>query len=74
MRIIEDILEGADKRNCCVFVEVDRRRAIALALRKAQADDTVLLAGKGHEKYQIIGNEKLPFDEREEVRRILTNP
>ena len=73
MRIIDDILKGIRKTKCRVLVEADRRRAIALALKKARAGDTVLLAGKGHEKYQIIGNEKLPFDEREEVRR-LTNP
>jgi UDP-N-acetylmuramoyl-L-alanyl-D-glutamate--2,6-diaminopimelate ligase len=42
----------------------DRREAIARALSIADADDVVLLAGKGHETYQIRGTEKLPFDER----------
>jgi UDP-N-acetylmuramoyl-L-alanyl-D-glutamate--2,6-diaminopimelate ligase len=43
---------------------VDRRTAIARALKIARPDDTVLLAGKGHEDYQVIGTEKVPFDER----------
>jgi UDP-N-acetylmuramoyl-L-alanyl-D-glutamate--2,6-diaminopimelate ligase len=46
----------------------DRLAAIHTALNEARAGDTVLLAGKGHEVYQIIGTEKLPFDEREIVR------
>ncbi|MEO8635481.1 MAG: UDP-N-acetylmuramoyl-L-alanyl-D-glutamate--2,6-diaminopimelate ligase [Gemmatimonadales bacterium] len=49
---------------------VDRREAIAEALRQAVAGDTVLLAGKGHETYQVIGTEKVPFDEREIVRAL----
>ena len=48
----------------------DRRAAIALALSLAQRDDTVLLAGKGHETYQVIGTEKRPFDERQVVREL----
>jgi UDP-N-acetylmuramoyl-L-alanyl-D-glutamate--2,6-diaminopimelate ligase len=50
--------------------EVDRRRAIALALEEGGAGDTILLAGKGHETYQVIGTEKQPFDEREIVARL----
>jgi UDP-N-acetylmuramoyl-L-alanyl-D-glutamate--2,6-diaminopimelate ligase len=46
---------------------VDRRQAIARAVAIARADDTILLAGKGHETYQVVGREKLPFDEREIV-------
>jgi len=52
-------------------VLVDRREAINLALAEADASDTVVLAGKGHEDYQIIGLEKFPFDDREEARRAL---
>jgi UDP-N-acetylmuramoyl-L-alanyl-D-glutamate--2,6-diaminopimelate ligase len=48
--------------------EVDRRRAIALALSLAREGDTLLLAGKGHEDYQVIGTEKEPFDERAIIR------
>ena len=50
--------------------EVDRRRAIAYALELARLGDTILLAGKGHETYQVVGTEKLPFDERAIVREL----
>jgi UDP-N-acetylmuramoyl-L-alanyl-D-glutamate--2,6-diaminopimelate ligase len=50
---------------------VDRREAIAAALSAAVADDTVVLAGKGHETYQIIGTERLAFDEAAIVRELL---
>jgi UDP-N-acetylmuramoyl-L-alanyl-D-glutamate--2,6-diaminopimelate ligase len=49
----------------------DRREAIELALRCARPGDAVLIAGKGHEDYQIVGTEKRPFDDRAEARRIL---
>ena len=47
----------------------DRLAAIHAALNEGRAGDTILLAGKGHETYQVIGTEKLPFDEREIVQR-----
>jgi UDP-N-acetylmuramoyl-L-alanyl-D-glutamate--2,6-diaminopimelate ligase len=50
----------------------DRREAIGHALRNAREEDLVLLAGKGHETYQIVGLEKRPFDEREVVGAILS--
>jgi UDP-N-acetylmuramoyl-L-alanyl-D-glutamate--2,6-diaminopimelate ligase len=50
----------------------DRRDAIARAIELAGADDLVLLAGKGHETYQVRGTTRLPFDEREIVREIMT--
>src|SRR4051812_31281388 len=49
----------------------DRREAIALALSCARPGDAVLIAGKGHEDYQIVGKEKRPFDDRTEARRAL---
>ena len=52
---------------------VDRREAIALAIALAGADETVVIAGKGHEDYQIVGRERLPFDDRAEARRALAN-
>ena len=74
MRIIGDILKGTDKKRRGLFIEEDRRRATALALSLAKPGDTVLLAGKGHEKYQLICGEKSPLDERETVREILGLP
>ncbi|MEM9068318.1 MAG: UDP-N-acetylmuramoyl-L-alanyl-D-glutamate--2,6-diaminopimelate ligase [Myxococcota bacterium] len=52
-------------------VEVDRRKAIALAIHAAQDNDTVLIAGKGHEDYQIVGTQKFPFDDREVAKEAL---
>ena len=49
----------------------DRREAIRTALIEGTTDDLVLLAGKGHETYQIVGTEKRPFDERAIVRELL---
>jgi UDP-N-acetylmuramoyl-L-alanyl-D-glutamate--2,6-diaminopimelate ligase len=49
----------------------DRREAIRIAIRLAQPSDTVLIAGKGHEDYQIIGKKKFPFDDRIEARKAL---
>ena len=46
----------------------DRLAAIHAALAEARPDDTILLAGKGHETYQVLGTVKVPFDEREIVR------
>ncbi|MFL5401896.1 MAG: glutamate ligase domain-containing protein, partial [Gemmatimonadales bacterium] len=49
----------------------DRLAAIHTALDQGRTGDTILLAGKGHETYQVIGTEKLPFDEREIVQRLV---
>ena len=48
-----------------VYIEMDRKKAINLALKLAKADDIVLIAGKGHETYQIIGEEKIDFNDKE---------
>jgi UDP-N-acetylmuramyl tripeptide synthase len=52
-------------------VEPDRRRAIALGIRAARPGDAVLIAGKGHEPYQIIGHQVIHFDDREEAAAVL---
>ncbi len=67
-RVEKEELAGASR----AWVECgDRREAIALAIAVARAGDSVVIAGKGHEDYQIIGRERLPFDDREEARRAL---
>ena len=71
MLIIEDILEGMARTKTPYTVEENRRLAIRTALRCANKDDIVLLAGKGHETYQILGTEKTHLDEREEVAAAL---
>jgi UDP-N-acetylmuramoyl-L-alanyl-D-glutamate--2,6-diaminopimelate ligase len=52
-------------------VVLDRREAIARAVCLAERDDVVVIAGKGHETYQIVGTKRHPFDDREEARRVL---
>lgn len=69
--IINDIVSGLDKNS---YVRItDRTQAIREALVEAKPGDTVLIAGKGHEKYQIFGTEKIHYDEREIVKQILDN-
>jgi UDP-N-acetylmuramoyl-L-alanyl-D-glutamate--2,6-diaminopimelate ligase len=70
--IIDDIEQGMDgvpHRRV-----VDRLEAIHVALAEARPGDTLLLAGKGHETYQVLGTEKVPFDEREIVRSATGEP
>ena len=68
-RIIDDIVAGMGGTQ---YVRIaDRREAIARAISAARAGDTLLLAGKGHETYQVIGTVKQPFDEREIVSRLV---
>jgi UDP-N-acetylmuramoyl-L-alanyl-D-glutamate--2,6-diaminopimelate ligase len=63
--IIDEILTGVDLAGSVkTEVFVDRREAIHAAIRAAQPGDILLIAGKGHEDYQIIGDQKRPFDDR----------
>jgi UDP-N-acetylmuramoyl-L-alanyl-D-glutamate--2,6-diaminopimelate ligase len=69
-RIIDDILQGFGKRDT-VEVEPDRRTAIRRAVAGAREGDVVLLAGKGHETYQLVGDQRLSFDDAAEARRAI---
>lgn len=69
--IIADIIPGIDPTGCEYTVEHDRRRGIKKALREWKPGDTVIIAGKGHETYQIIGTVKTHFDDRETAMQII---
>ena len=72
MQIIEQIKEGFVKENKNNFmVEPKRKKGIELSLNMAKSKDTVLIAGKGHEDYQIIGKDTFTFDDRKVVMGIL---
>ena len=71
--IIEDILKGLDKNKENYRVVVDRREAIKEAIEMAQKDDIVIIAGKGHENYQILGKVKHHFDDKEIAQEFLNN-
>lgn len=62
--IVTQVARGISGSGCETARIVDRREAIHRALDSAARGDTVLLAGKGHERYQVVGTEKRPFDER----------
>ena len=69
MSIIEDIIKPLDNKN--YEVEVNRYNAIEKAMNMAESGDVVLIAGKGHETYQILKDETIDFDERKVVYEIL---
>lgn len=69
-RIISDIMKGMDKEKAHTVIP-DRRLAIRSAVLEARAGDLVILAGKGHERYEIDAKGRHPFDEREIVRDAL---
>lgn len=71
MAIIADILAGVEGTETPYLVEENRRKAIRLAMQQARKDDIIVLAGKGHENYQLLGKEKTHLDEREEVASAL---
>jgi len=82
MDIIAQVLDGMRKTSMGedlgggekgYVVEPDRKKAIELAVTISRADDIVLIAGKGHETYQIIGNKTISFDDRKEAETALRN-
>lgn len=68
--IVNDILAGIEDQSN-VTVELNRKKAIELALDMQEEDEVVVILGKGDETYQIIYDQKLPFDDREVVRELL---
>jgi UDP-N-acetylmuramoyl-L-alanyl-D-glutamate--2,6-diaminopimelate ligase len=71
LAIIDQVLPGLSGTPATVIVEPDRRHAIELAIAQAQPGDLVLLAGKGHEKTQTIGQRVIPFDDVAIARQVL---
>ncbi len=71
MAIIQDILTGVQKKSGKYVMIADRKEAIRYAILNAEDGDVIVLAGKGHEDYQIIGDIKYPMDERVIIREIL---
>jgi len=70
--IIKDIVTGFKDPNAKnITIEADRTKAIELAIKSAKQNDMVLIAGKGHETYQIIGKTKIDFDDRKQAAKIL---
>jgi UDP-N-acetylmuramoyl-L-alanyl-D-glutamate--2,6-diaminopimelate ligase len=71
--IVDEILKGI-RSGTKVLRIVDRKEAIIAGLEMAQPGDVVLIAGKGHETYQVLGDEKIHFDDREVVEAHLSKP
>ncbi len=69
--IIDEILTGVQAHNTPYVRITDRRQAIDYAISYAQPNDIILLAGKGHEDYQVLGTKKVHLDEREVVKEAL---
>jgi len=71
LKIISDIVVGLQKSTGKYLIEPDREKAIGLAFDEARAGDLVLLAGKGHEEYQILADRTLPWDDRRVAQEAL---
>jgi UDP-N-acetylmuramoyl-L-alanyl-D-glutamate--2,6-diaminopimelate ligase len=71
-RIVAQVASGAQAARQ-LETEVDRAQAIAQAVQHAAASDVVLIAGKGHEDYQVVGGARLPFSDLEQARRALAS-
>jgi UDP-N-acetylmuramoyl-L-alanyl-D-glutamate--2,6-diaminopimelate ligase len=73
LKIISDIVVGAQKSGGKYLIEPDRAKAITLAIEEARPGDMVLLAGKGHEDYQIFADHTIHFDDREVAAKALSD-
>jgi len=71
LKIISDVIVGLQKTAGKYLIEPDREKAIGMAMDEARSGDIVLLAGKGHENYQILADRTFEFDDREMARRAL---
>jgi UDP-N-acetylmuramoyl-L-alanyl-D-glutamate--2,6-diaminopimelate ligase len=71
LKIISDIIVGLQRTAGKYLIEPDREKAIGMAMDEARSGDIVLLAGKGHENYQILADKTFEFDDREMARRAL---
>jgi UDP-N-acetylmuramoyl-L-alanyl-D-glutamate--2,6-diaminopimelate ligase len=71
LKILAEIEVGLKQTDCQYQIISDRREAIHQAVAKAREGDVVLIAGKGHETYQIVGGDKFHFDDREIAREAL---
>ncbi len=71
LRIINDVVVGLQKVSANYRIEPDREQAIAAAIDAAQPGDVVILAGKGHETYQVLRDGPVDFDDRQKARAIL---
>ncbi|HMD33111.1 MAG TPA: UDP-N-acetylmuramoyl-L-alanyl-D-glutamate--2,6-diaminopimelate ligase, partial [Candidatus Acidoferrales bacterium] len=69
--IINDALVGLQRTGCEYMIEPERAQAVAMAIERARPGDIVLLAGKGHETYQVLRDRTIDYDDREEARRVL---
>ena len=70
-KIIKQVVEGVKQTDCYYEVITNRFSAIEYALDHAKKNDIILLAGKGHETYQVLGKDTIKFDEREIVQKLL---
>lgn len=69
--IIKEIVEAIEEENGSYMAVVDRKEAIRYAIEVCEKDDIILLAGKGHETSQVIGDKEIPFNEKEIVMEIV---
>ena len=71
LSVLDDVIAGLAPTGTAYLIEPDRAQAIDLAIRAAHAGDIVLLAGKGHEKVQVLNDRTIPFDDAAVALRVL---